>query len=280
MTQATVTQATRHRRHAVVHVVLAAGAVLMLAPYVWQLFTAVKTLPEATAAPPTILPTEWHWENFAAVFSAVPFGAMYINTVAYAVVRTIGQLILCSAAGFAFARLRFRGKNFLFALCLSALMVPPELFVISQYRIMQGLGWLNTIQALFTPTIFSAFGTFLLRQFFASIPDEIEEAARVDGASILKIYWLIFLPLAKPGLIALAIITVMAAWSDLLWPLIVNTDPTKMTLSVGLAAMQGQQSTDYPVLMAAALLASAPLIVVFVIMQRRFVEGIALSGAK
>jgi multiple sugar transport system permease protein len=269
-----------HRGHIVVHLVLLTGAVLMLGPFVWQFLTSVKTLPESTQAPPTIFPEEWHWENYENVSAGLPFGAIYVNTVLYAVLRTIGQLVLCSAAGFAFARLRFRGKNLLFALCLSALMVPPELYVISQYQIMQGLGWLNTIQALFLPGIFSAFGTFLLRQFFASIPDEIEEAARVDGASILKIYWLVFLPLAKPGLIALAILTVMASWSDLLWPLIVNTDPTKMTLSVGLAAMQGQQSTDYPVLMAAALLASAPLIIVFVVMQRRFVEGIAMSGTK
>jgi multiple sugar transport system permease protein len=275
-------QASRknHRRHIVVHLVLLTGAVLMLGPFVWQFLTSVKTLPESTQAPPTIFPEEWHWENYKNVSAGLPFGTIYINTVVYAVLRTVGQLVLCSAAGFAFARLRFRGKNLLFALCLSALMVPPELYVISQYQIMQGLGWLNTIQALFLPGIFSAFGTFLLRQFFASIPDEIEEAARVDGASILKIYWLVFLPLAKPGLIALAILTVMASWSDLLWPLIVNTDPTKMTLSVGLAAMQGQQSTDYPVLMAAALLASAPLIIVFVVMQRRFVEGIAMSGTK
>jgi multiple sugar transport system permease protein len=271
----------RNRRgHVVVHLVLLSGAVLMLAPFLWQFLTSVKTLAESTQAPPTLFPKEWHWENYRNVSVGLPFGAMYINTVVYAVLRTVGQLVLCSAAGFAFARLRFRGKNILFALSLSALMVPPELYVISQYQIMQGLGWLNTIQALFLPGIFSAFGTFLLRQFFASIPDEIEEAARVDGASILQIYYLIFLPLAKPGLLALAILTVMASWSDLLWPLIVNTDPTKMTLSVGLAAMQGQQSTDYPVLMAAALLASAPLIIVFVVMQRRFVEGIAMSGTK
>lgn len=269
-----------HRRHVVVHLVLLSGAVLMLGPFAWQFLTSVKTLAESTQIPPTLFPKEWHWENYRNVSAGLPFGAMYVNTVVYAVLRTVGQLVLCSAAGFAFARLRFRGKNILFALSLSALMVPPELYVISQYQIMQGLGWLNTIQALFLPGIFSAFGTFLLRQFFASIPDEIEEAARVDGASILKIYWLIFLPLAKPGLVALAILTVMASWSDLLWPLIVNTDPTKMTLSVGLAAMQGQQSTDYPVLMAAALLASAPLIIVFVVMQRRFVEGIAMTGTK
>jgi multiple sugar transport system permease protein len=263
-----------------VHVALFAGVVVMLGPFAWQLLTSVKPLSEAVRIPPTLLPEQWRWDNFAEVFRAVPFRAMYVNTVAYAVLRTIGQLVLCSAAAFAFARLRFPGRNILFALCLSALMVPPELFVIPQYQIMQHLGWLNSLQALVLPSIFTAFGTFLLRQFFATIPIEIEEAARIDGANPFQIYWRIFLPLAKPGLIALAIITVIAAWSDLLWPLIVNTDPNKMTLSVGLASLQGQQLTDYPVLMAGALLASAPLIAVFIIMQRRFVEGIALTGTK
>lgn len=252
----------------------------MLAPFGWQFLTSVKTLSESTAIPPSFLPSEWRWSNYAQVFSVVPFGDMYVNTIAYAVLRTAGQLLLCSAAAFAFARLRFRGRSFLFALCLSALMVPPELFILSQYEIMQGLGWLNTLQALFLPTVFSAFGTFLLRQFFATIPEEIEEAARLDGAGTFAIYSRIFLPLAKPGLTALAILTVIAAWSDLMWPLVVNTDPTKMTLAVGLASLQGQQTTDYPVLMAAALLASAPLVAVFVVMQRRFVEGIAMTGTK
>lgn len=270
----------RSRSRLVVHGILLFGAVLMLAPFVWQFLTSVKTLGESIQVPPTLLPQDWQWRNYVTIFGVVPFGAMFFNTVAYAILRTLGQLVLCSAAGFAFARLEFRGKKILFALCLSALMVPSELYVLSQYQIMQGLGWLNTLQALFLPTIFSAFGTFLLRQFFASMPKEIEEAARLDGAGVFTIYWRVFLPLAKPGLIALAILTIMAAWSDLLWPLVVNTEPSKMTLSVGLASLQGQTSTDYPVLMAAALLASAPLIAVFILMQRRFVEGIAMTGTK
>lgn len=263
-----------------VHAALLAGVVIMLAPFAWQLLTSVKSFAESVELPPTIFPTEWRWENYSRVFGEVPFGSMYVNTIAYALLRTVGQLVFCSAAAFAFARLSFPGRRVLFALCLSALMVPPELFVIPQYQIMLELGWLNTIQALFLPTVFSAFGTFLLRQFFATIPDEIEEAARLDGASPFDIYWRIFLPLARPGLIALAILTILAAWSDLLWPLVVNTDPAKMTLSVGLASLQGQHLTDYPVLMAGAAMASAPLILVFVVMQRRFVEGIALTGTK
>jgi multiple sugar transport system permease protein len=271
---------SRQESHVWVHAALLAGVVIMLAPFAWQLLTSVKSFAESVELPPTIFPTEWRWENYSRVFGEVPFGSMYVNTIAYALLRTVGQLVFCSAAAFAFARLSFPGRRVLFALCLSALMVPPELFVIPQYQIMLELGWLNTIQALFLPTVFSAFGTFLLRQFFATIPDEIEEAARLDGASPFDIYWRIFLPLARPGLIALAILTILAAWSDLLWPLVVNTDPAKMTLSVGLASLQGQHLTDYPVLMAGAAMASAPLILVFVVMQRRFVEGIALTGTK
>jgi multiple sugar transport system permease protein len=276
----TTTRAGSRRDHLPVHALLMVGAVLMLAPFAWELITSLKTLGESNRIPPTLLPTHLQWGNFAKVFTTVPFARMYLNTVLYALLRTVGQLVLCSAAGYAFARLRFPGRRLLFALCLSALMVPAELFVIPQYQIMQSLGWLNTIQALFLPTVFSAFGTFLMRQFFATIPVEIEEAARLDGANPFQIYRRIFLPLAKPGLTALALLTIMAAWSDLLWPLVVNTDPTKMTLSVGLASLQGDNLTNYPLLMAGAVLASAPLIVVFVILQRRFVEGIALSGNK
>jgi multiple sugar transport system permease protein len=271
---------SRRGTHLLVHAVLLVGAAVMVLPLGWQFLTSVKTLAESTQVPQTWLPSQWHWDNYTKVFDVVPFGNMYTNTIVYAVLRTAGQVMFCSAAGFAFARLRFPGRGLLFAICLSALMIPPELFILSQYQIMQELGWLNTVQALFLPTIFSAFGTFLLRQFFASIPVELEEAARLDGAGTFAIYWRIFLPLARPGLLALAILTVIAAWSDLMWPLVVNTQPTKMTLAVGLASLQGQQTTDYPMLMAAAILASAPLVLVFLFMQRHVVEGIAMTGSK
>jgi len=262
------------------HVILIVGSALMLAPFVWQFLTSVKSLNEATQVPPTLWPTQWIWTNYSDVFSHIPYAMMYLNTVLYAIIRTAGQLLFCSAAAYAFARLRFPGRGLIFAVCLSALMIPPELFILSQYQIMKGLGWLNTLQALFTPTIFSAFGTFLLRQFFVSLPVDVEEAARLDGCGPFQIYWRVMLPLAKPGLVALGILTVIAAWSDLLWPLIVNTQPQKMTLAVGLAALQGELTVNYPVIMAAALIATAPLVLVFLFMQRRVVEGIAMSGSK
>ncbi|WP_246083588.1 extracellular solute-binding protein [Nonomuraea diastatica] len=191
-----------------------------------------------------------------------------------------GQVLFCSMAAYAFARLRFPGRNVLFGVFLSVLMVPPQLFVIPQYQIMSSLGWLNSLQAIIVPGLFSAFGVFLLRQFFLGLPRELEEAARLDGAGPVRIYWSVMLPLARPGLVALAILTLLWAWNDLFWPLVVNTDPDKMTLSAGLAALQGQYQTDYPVLMAGSLIASLPVIAVFVFLQRQFVQGIAHTGTK
>lgn len=261
------------------HAVLLIGAVLMVIPFVWELLTSLKTLTNATRVPPTLIP-DWRWSNFGKVFQLLPFSEQFLNTVLMTAGRTIGQLLFCSMAAFAFARLRFPGRNLLFGVFLSVLMVPPPLFVIPQYEIMVKLGWLNTLQALIVPGLFSAFGVFLLRQFFLGLPKELDEAARLDGASPPRIYWSIMLPLAKPGLLALGILAILWSWNDLFWPLVVNTDPEKMTLSAGLASLQGQFQTDYPVLMAGSLLASLPVIAIFIVMQRHFIQGIALSGNK
>jgi multiple sugar transport system permease protein len=261
------------------HMLLAGGALLMITPFAWQFLTSVNSLTNTTRIPPTLLP-DWRWDNYARVFDRIPLGDQFLNTVLMTAGRTLGQLLFCSMAAYAFARLRFPGRNILFGVFLSVLMVPPPLFVIPQYQIMAQLGWLNSLQALVLPGMFSAFGVFLLRQFFLSLPRELDEAARLDGASPGRIYMSIMLPLAKPGLLALGILTMLWSWSDLLWPLIVNTDPEKMPLSAGLASMQGQFYTDYPLLMAGSLLASLPVIAIFIVLQRQFVEGIALSGNK
>lgn len=203
---------------------------------------------------------------------------MMLNSAVNALARTAAQLLFCSMAAYAFARLEFPGRKVLFGVFLSVLLVPSQLLVIPQYRIMQELHLLNSLPALFLPGMFSAFGTFLLRQFFLALPRELEEAARIDGANPLRIYWSIMLPLARPGLVALGVITMIWSWNDLLWPLIVSTDPSEMTLSVGLASLQSQYNTDYPVLMAGSVLATVPVIAVFVVLQRQVVEGIARTG--
>ncbi|MEV0345165.1 carbohydrate ABC transporter permease [Nonomuraea sp. NPDC050680] len=261
------------------HAVLVAASLVMVTPFVWQIITSLKTLSDATRVPPSILPGG-HWENYGQVFGLLPFGHQFLNTVLMAAGRTVGQVLLCSMAAYAFARLRFPGKRLLFGVFLSVLMVPPQLFIIPQYQIMSSLGWLNSLQALIVPGLFSAFGVFLLRQFFLGLPRELEEAARLDGAGPLRIYWSIMLPLARPGLVALGVLVLLWSWNDLFWPLVVNTDPEQMTLSAGLASLQGQFQTNYPVLMAGSLLASLPVIAVFVFLQRQFIQGIAHTGIK
>lgn len=262
------------------HVVLSLGAFVMLFPFLWQTLTAFKTMPESVRVPPTLLPEQWRWDAFTQVFSAVPFREMLTNSLLNTAGRTLGQLLFCSLAAYAFARMRFRGKNVLFALFLSVLMVPAQLLILPQHEIITRLGLLNSVPALFLPGMFSAFGTFLLRQFFMSLPKELEEAARIDGAGSFRIFWSVMLPLVRPALAALAVITAMWSWNDLLWPLVVNTDPAAMPISAGLTSLEGQFMTNYPVLMAGSVVASLPMIVLYLLLQRHFVQGIALSGSK
>jgi multiple sugar transport system permease protein len=271
---------TAQRPHVITHLLLVVLAVVMVVPFAWEVLTALKSLTEATRVPPTILPEHWEWSNFVTVFRELPMVDMFTNSVLLTLGRTAGQVLFCSAAAYAFARLEFPGRGLIFAVVLAMLMIPSQLFIIPQYQIMQHLGWLNTVQALFVPGMFSAFGTFLLRQFFLSLPREIEEAARLDGANPFQIYWRIALPLARPGLIALAVLTALWSWNDLLWPLVVNSSPTQQPLSAGLALLAGQEVTGLPVLMAGALLASLPMIALFILLQRHFIEGIAVGGSK
>ncbi|MBW5420394.1 ABC transporter permease subunit [Streptomyces sp. BG9H] len=262
------------------HAVLSLGALVMVFPFLWQLLTALKTLAETSRVPPTFLPDKWNGASFEEVFTALPFREMLTNSVLNTVGRTLGQLVFCSLAAYAFARMRFRGRDVLFALFLSVLMVPSSLLVLPQYDIIQALGLLNSAPALFLPGMFSAFGTFMLRQFFLALPKELEEAARIDGAGSFRVFWSIMLPLIRPALAALAVITAMWSWNDLLWPLIVNTDPAKMPISAGLTSLEGQYETNYPVMMAGSLIASLPMLLVYVFLQRHFVQSVAMSGTK
>lgn len=269
-----------NRRKFLIHVLLVLGAVLMVSPFLWMILTSLKSLAESVQIPPKIFPTVFKWSNYTEVFQSFPFLGFYWNTIITTIAKTVGQLFLCSLAAYAFARIKFPGRNFFFILYLSVLMIPPQAFLIPQYQIIADLGLLNTLTALILPGLFSAFGTFLLRQFFMTLPDELEEAAKIDGCNHFQIFWKIMLPLAKPGLVALAIFTIIWSWNDFLWPLIVNSSPEKMPLSAGLSSLQGQYSTNYPILMAGTFLASWPLILIFIFFQKSFVEGIALSGKK
>ncbi len=271
---------TRRSEHLVPHLLLSLGAVVMIGPFAWEVLTSFKTFAESIHVPPVVIPATFDWHNYREVFDSLPFSALFMNTVLMTLARTAGQVFFCSLAGYAFARLHFRGRIFFFGLFLSVMMVPPQMFLIPQYEIMQSLGLLNTVAALALPGMFSAFGTFLMRQFFMQLPLELEEAARLDGANPWQIYWRIMLPLSAPGMLALGLLVAIWSWNDLLWPLVVNTDPEKMPLSAGLATLRGEHLTNYPVLMAGALMASLPLIIAFIIFQRRLIEGIAFTGLK
>ncbi|MBB5791328.1 ABC transporter permease subunit [Jiangella mangrovi] len=262
------------------HVVLMAGALLMVSPFLWQFLTSLKTLGESTRIPLTVLPSSPQWSNYSEFFDVVPVGSMAVNSVLALVLRVVAQLLIASLAAYVFARLRFRFRGPLLACFLVVLMVPPQLFVIPQYEVIRTMGWLNSVQALALPGAFSAFGVFVLYQFMRTLPPELDEAAKIDGANPWQIYLRIILPLCRPALAALTILTSLFSWNDLLWPLIVNTIPDRMTLPVGLATLQGAQGTDYPVLMAGSLLTILPMVLVFVLLQKQFIRGIAMSGIK
>ncbi|MBS4212984.1 carbohydrate ABC transporter permease [Bacillus sp. FJAT-49825] len=263
-----------------IHFILIVGAVAMVLPFLWMILTSLKTYQESIHVPPVFIPEEFQWGNYKEVFGLLPFFKFMYNTVIITLLRTVGQLFLCSLAAYAFARIEFPGRNVLFLLALTVLMVPGQVFLLPQYMIMVKLGWLNTLSAVVVPGLFSAFGTFLLRQFFMGLPKELEEAARLDGCNHFQIYWKIMLPLAKPGLIALGIFTTLWSWNELMWPMIVNSSPESMTLSVGLSSLQGQYLTNYPILMAGSFLAILPMLILFIFLQRQFIEGIAVTGGK
>ena len=263
-----------------IHIALILGTLFMVIPFVWMVLTSFKTLPESIQVPPKIMPKSFNLKSYSDVLTLLPFLTFYLNTVIVIAVRVVVSTFFAAMVAYAFARIKFPGRDILFMFVLIQMMVPVQLFIIPQYLLVQKLGLLNSIPALILPGIVTAFGTFLLRQFFMGLPDEVEEAAVIDGANRWQIFIKVMLPLAKPGMISLSIFTALFAWKDLMWPLIVNADIEKMPLSAGLASLVGQFATNYPVLMAGSVLAIIPMIIVFVIFQKQFVGGIALSGGK
>lgn len=262
------------------HVFLALGGLIMVFPFVYQVLMSLSTNAEISSVPPSFIPDSLQFGNYAEVFQKLPFLNQFWTSILITVVRTSGQLILCSLAGYAFARMRFTGRGLLFGLLLAILMIPGQAYLIPQYQIVQNLGLLETPWAIVLPGIFSAFGAFLMRQSFMNLPVELEEAARLDGCNPWQTFWRVMFPLVKPGLFAVAITTVLWSWNDLLWPLIVTTREAAMPLSVGIATLAGQHSSDYAVMMAASVMAMAPIFVLFFSMQKRVIEGLAHSGLK
>lgn len=253
-----------------------AGACVI--PFVWMVLTGLKPDSEVMTNPPTWIPSVVKWSNFGRAFSAFPFARFLANTLWVAVAATGLQLVTSTLAAYAFARLRFPGRNVLFLLYLGTLMIPQQVTIVPLFLLMRDLGWVNTFNALILPGAFNAFGVFLLRQFFLTIPHELEEAALMDGAVRLRILWQIIVPLSGPALATLAVFTFVREWNAFLWPLIVTSSPEMRVVSVGLTLFMGQYGTDWNLLMAAATVTVLPTIAVFVLAQRYFVQGIALSG--
>ena len=264
-----------------VHLFLIVIALGMIIPFVWMVLTSFKSVTESTQMNPFhFFPSQWHISNYTEAIRINNFPILYFNTIMMMLWRIFSSVMFSAMAAYAFARLEFPGRNFLFGLVLFQMMVPPQLFVIPQYLMIDQLGMRNSIFALVFPGIVSAFGTFLLRQFFVGLPRELEESAKLDGCNIGQTFFKIMLPLAKSGLIALAIFTALFAFKDLLWPLIINSNADKATLSSALSKIQGAYAVNYPQLMAASVLAIWPMVALYIIFQKQFIQGIATSGGK
>lgn len=264
-----------------VHIVLIVGAIIMIIPFIWMILTAFKTVSETTQLDPFIIfPSEWRTNAFQSVIKQMNFFRLYWNTISLIFWRVLCAIVTATMAGYAFARLNFKGKNIAFTLVLVQMMIPSQIFIIPQYQIVSKLGLLNTTFALVFPGLVTAFGTFLLRQAFMALPKDLEEAARLDGCNIGQTFLHVMLPLAKSSLVALGIFTALFGFKELMWPLVVNTEQSTMPLAAALAKLQGQFSTNYPELMAASVLACIPMIIIYIIFQKQFIEGIATSGGK
>lgn len=261
------------------HVLLLTGGLAVMLPFLWMVTTSLKPI-KLTYAPPYLIPTYFEWRNYLVAWQGAPFARFYLNSFIMAMGITSGQLIFSSLAAYAFARLRFPGRDALFLVFLGTMMVPFHVTLIPSYLIVRQLGWLDTYQALIVPRLVSAFGIFLLRQYYFTIPTELDEAALIDGCSRLGVWWRIILPLSQPALAALAIFAFLFAWNDFLWPLVVTNDPEMRTIQLGLAMFQGRYGTQWTYLMAGTVTATIPGILVFLLGQRRFIEGITLTGLK
>ncbi len=273
-------EASQKRLTVLTYAALIIGALIMIFPFVWMILTSLKTVPESMQVPPTIFPKEIVTGNFGDAMKSLPFLKLYLNTGLLIFFRVICAVAFSSMAGYAFAMLNFRGKKLLFGIVLVQMSLPSQIFIIPQYQMVAKMGMANTIFALVFPGIVSAFGVFFLRQTYMGIPKEIGEAAYLDGCNQWQTFYKVMFPLTGTSVAALTIFTAVFAYSDLMWPLVVNSDLNMMTLSSGLATLRGQFTTNFPVLMAGSLLAMLPMVILYLIFQRQFIEGIASTGGK
>jgi multiple sugar transport system permease protein len=261
------------------HGLLLPLSLVMLTPLLWMVMTSIQTPNEARQFPP-VLPSSIHWENYTNALHAAPFGRFFLNTALVTGASVLGNLVFCSLAGYAFARFRFFASNLVFIVILATLMIPFQVVMIPTFLIMKELGLIDSLGALILPNLVTPFGIFLMRQFFRTLPIDLEEAARIDGSSRLGVLFRIVLPLSGPALATLAVITFLNSWNDFLWPLVAIQTDAHMTLQLGLSTFQGAHATDWTLLMAGNVMAVLPMLAAFLLAQRQFVNSIAAAGVK
>ncbi|TDG00995.1 carbohydrate ABC transporter permease [Paenibacillus piri] len=263
------------------HVILIIGAMIMIAPFLWMVLSSLKQFSQIFLIPPKWIPDPWEWGNYRKSWEALPFGQAYFNSFYIAFISVSCKLITCSMAAYAFAKIRFPFRETIFVLFLATMMVPHQVTIIPLYLMMKGIGWLDSHLSLIVPSaLFNAFGVFLLRQFIKSIPDELEEAAIVDGANRWTIYWRIIIPLIKPAIAALAIFTFLSMWNSFFGPLIFLNSPEKFTVPLLLNLFRGMYITDWTLMMAGSAIAVIPVLIVYILGQRYIIEGVTLTGIK
>lgn len=265
----------------IVYIVLSLGAVIMVLPFLWTVLSSLKNMGQTFAVPPKIIPDPFVWENYPESLQALPFGRAYFNSFYIAVVVVAVQLLTASMAGYAFAKLKFSGHNLLFVLFLATMMIPSQVTMIPLFIIMKNLGLLGTHMSLILPAaLFNAFGVFLMRQFIAALPDELEEAAIIDGAPVPMIFFKIVLPLVKPSLAAFGIFVFLGQWNNFLYPLIFLNKTESFTVPLLLNFFKGTYATDYPLLMAGTVISILPVLVVYMFFQKQIIQGITVTGMK
>ncbi|WP_433443822.1 carbohydrate ABC transporter permease [Nonomuraea sp. CA-141351] len=271
--------AVRRLRLVVSHVALYLVAAAFVSPLVYMLATSLKPADEVFGSPPSLLGSLFRWQNYSEAFEYLPFGRFVLNGLAVAICGTLVVLVASSMSAYAFSRLRWRGRDGVFLVFLATLMIPQEVLVVPMFMLMRWFGWVDSFQALIFPWAFTAFGTFMLRQFFLTIPEEMSESARIDGAGAVRVFTSIMLPLIRPALAVLAVFTFINFWNSFMWPLIIiNSVDEKATVPLGLQLFFGQQGTQWNLVMAASVISMAPTAALLIILQKHLVRGIATSG--
>jgi len=264
----------------ILYSLLLGGAAIMLLPFFWMLTTSFKTELETLRIPPQWIPSGFRWENYVKAWNAAPFDRYFFNSFFIAITTTIGEVFTTILAAYAFAKMRFFGKNVLFAALLGTLMIPGEMLLLPNYVTIARLGWLDHYEALIIPWLVSVFGIFLLRQFFRSIPDELLDAARIDGCSRFRFLFTIVVPLSRPAIFTVALFKFLGSWNAFLWVLIMTNKATMRTVPVGLQVFSSEIGTAYEQLMAASVLAIVPVLILFFFTQKQFIQGITRTGIK